>query len=168
MRPNNIMTIDTCHCRPIRRNQHGIAAVELALTLFVLTLIGAGLAELGRAFWYYDALVKGTRDAARYLSTVPTSRLASAVTPTAETADIVINAANGAAVPGFTSANVSIVCAPTACASATVPGDVTRVTVAATYPLRIGAVFPFLPPDASGTGGWTATLSPHTTMPYMW
>lgn len=143
--------------------QGGIAAVEFALMLFVLLLVGAGLAEFGRALWYYDAIAKGTRDAARHLSTVPTASLGGAV---GTSADIVADAASAAAVPGFTSANVGVACAPTACGAALQPTDVTRVTVNASYVLRIGSLFPFI--SSSGAHGWTVTLAPHTTMPYMW
>lgn len=142
-----------------------MAAVEFALTVFILLLLGAGLAEFGRAFWHYEALVKGTRDAARHLSTVPTASLAGALD---STADIVVDAANAGAVPGFSRANVRVVCAPSACAAAVQPSDVTRVTVSASYPLRIGALLPFIAPASGGDGGWNANLAPRTTMPYMW
>ena len=47
---------------------HGVAAVEFALLLFLLLILVAGIVEFGRAFWYYDALAKATRDGARFLS----------------------------------------------------------------------------------------------------
>lgn len=145
--------------------QRGVAAVEFALTVFVLLLLAAGLAELGRAFWYYDALLKGTRDAARHLSMVPTMALGGAV---GGTADIVVDAARASMVPGFVRAHVSVACAPTSCAAAVRPSDVTRVTVSASYALAIGSAVPFVA-SADGRGaGWAVTLAPHTTMPYMW
>lgn len=157
------------HHRPIR--QRGVAAVEFAVLVFVLLLIGAGLVEFGRTLWYYNALAKGTRDAARYLSTVPAGTLGG---QTATAQNIVVQAATAAFVPGFSSANVTAVCAPTACASVVQPSDVTQVTVSASFPLTVGALFPFV---SSGAGGYTfapgasgnaLTLTPHTTMPYMW
>lgn len=148
--------------------QRGIAAVEFALTVFLLLLIGAGLAEFGRAFWYYESIVKGTRDAARHLSTIPTTSLPTAVAPTADAVDIVVRAAIAAAVPDFTAGNVSIACRPVTCAAARLPTDISTVTVTASYPLRIGVLFPFLAPGSSNGGGWAVTLNPHTTMRYMW
>jgi Flp pilus assembly protein TadG len=52
-----------------RKRQKGAAAVELAVLLVPLMLIGFGVTEFGRALFEYNALVKGTRDAARFLST---------------------------------------------------------------------------------------------------
>lgn len=53
-----------------RRRQHGVAAVEFAILIIPLTLMLFGLTEYGRAIYQYNTLVKATRDAARYLSTV--------------------------------------------------------------------------------------------------
>lgn len=151
--------------------QRGVAAVEFAVLVFVLLLIGAGLVEFGRTLWYYNALAKGTRDAARYLSTVPAGTLAS---QTATARNIVVQAATAALVPGFSSANVSAVCMPTACASVVQPSDVTQVTVSASFPLSVGALFPFVTSGgdgytfAPGASGNALTLAPHTAMPYMW
>lgn len=147
--------------------QRGVAAVEFAIVMIVLFLIGAGLVEFGRAFWYYDALAKGTRDASRYLSTIPTSSLGAAG---ANAQEMVVQAAAAGGVPNFSSANVSIACTPTACNSAVLPTDVTRVTVSVAYPMSIGSIFPFIASasGSAGTGAFAVTLAPHTTMPYMW
>ena len=51
-----------------RRREKGIVAVELAILLVPLTLVLFGMVELGRAFYQYEAIVKSTRSAARYLS----------------------------------------------------------------------------------------------------
>lgn len=142
-------------CHPISR-QRGVAAVEFAIVVFILLLIGAGLVEFGRALWYYDALAKGTRDAARYLSVVPAATLAS---ESATAKDIVAQAATAAFVPDFTTANVSVACVPAACVA------VTEVTVTATFPMTLGALFPFV---ASDSQTFAVTLQPHTTMPYLW
>lgn len=49
-------------------NSSGVAAVELAILLVPLVLMIFGMAELGRAFYYYNGLVKSAREASRYLS----------------------------------------------------------------------------------------------------
>lgn len=45
-----------------------MAAVEFALVLPILLIAVFGITELGRAFYQYNALVKATRDAVRYLA----------------------------------------------------------------------------------------------------
>jgi Flp pilus assembly protein TadG len=57
------------HNMPWKRNQRGVAAIEMAITLPVLLMLLLGTAELGRAFYQYNALTKSIRAAARYLST---------------------------------------------------------------------------------------------------
>lgn len=150
-----------------QRRQHGIAAVEFAILAFVLLPLIAGVIEFGRAFWYYDAVLKGTRDAARYLSTVPAAQLADATALTTAK-NIAVQASTAGGVRGFTSANVSVNCAPTACGAVVAPSDVTQVTVTAQYPISIGSLLPFIGPAAAAGGGYAVTLAPHTTMPYMW
>jgi Flp pilus assembly protein TadG len=150
-----------------RCRQAGVAAVEFALLLFVLLPILAGIIEFGRAMWYYDAVLKGTRDAARYLSAIPAAQLADATALTTAT-NIAVQASAAGGVPAFTSANVSISCAPTACTSIVLPGDVVQVTVSAQYPLGIGALLPFIGAAAAADGGYAVTLAPRTTMPYLW
>ena len=46
----------------------GVAAVELAILLVPLVLLTFGMTEIGRAVYYYNSLLKSTRDASRYLS----------------------------------------------------------------------------------------------------
>jgi Flp pilus assembly protein TadG len=46
--------------------QRGVAAVEFAILLPLLLLIVFGITEFGRALYYYNTIVKATRDAARY------------------------------------------------------------------------------------------------------
>ena len=48
--------------------QRGIAAVELALLLIPLAILTFGVTEYGRAVYQYNMLIKGTRDATRFLS----------------------------------------------------------------------------------------------------
>jgi Flp pilus assembly protein TadG len=50
------------------RKQSGSVLVELALLLFPLLLLVFGITEFGRAVYQYNALAKGVRDGARYLS----------------------------------------------------------------------------------------------------
>jgi hypothetical protein len=51
-----------------RGSQQGIAAIEMALLIIPLLLFVLVGVEAGRALTYYNALAKGTRDGARYLS----------------------------------------------------------------------------------------------------
>jgi len=48
--------------------QKGVAAVEMGIVLIPLVVLVFGITELGRAFYQYNTLAKGTRDAARFLS----------------------------------------------------------------------------------------------------
>lgn len=51
--------------------QKGVAIIELAILLVFLLLLTIGITEIGRAFWYYSALQKATREGARYVSMQP-------------------------------------------------------------------------------------------------
>ena len=53
--------------KPTRKSR-GVAAVELAILLIPLVIMTFGMVELGRAFYYYNGLLKSARDASRYLS----------------------------------------------------------------------------------------------------
>lgn len=48
--------------------QRGVAAVELALIIGPMLILVFGITELGRALYQYNALVKATRGAVRYLA----------------------------------------------------------------------------------------------------
>jgi Flp pilus assembly protein TadG len=48
--------------------ESGTAIIEFALVLGFLLLLMVGITEIGRAFWYYDALQKAVRDGARCVS----------------------------------------------------------------------------------------------------
>lgn len=50
------------------RSQGGLAAVELALALPLLVMVMLAVAELGRAFYQYNALQKTTRDGLAFLA----------------------------------------------------------------------------------------------------
>jgi hypothetical protein len=53
-----------------RQGQRGVAAVEFGILIIPLSLMLFGLTEYGRAIYQYNTLVKSTRDAVRYLTTV--------------------------------------------------------------------------------------------------
>ncbi|MFS2203160.1 TadE/TadG family type IV pilus assembly protein [Variovorax sp. Varisp36] len=50
------------------RTQYGVALIELALVMPLLLLLTFITTEFGRAMYEYNAVVKSTRDAVRYLS----------------------------------------------------------------------------------------------------
>lgn len=163
------------HCRYARRIatscQRGAAAVELAIVLAVLLLLAAGIIEFGRAYWYYNALDRATRDAARYLSALPattmtsSTNIAAAVTTAQNLAvSAVSDASYGAHIsPAITTSNVNVACDAGAC-NGTKPANVT-VSITG-FSITLGAWFPFV---IGPSGGKYAAfnLSPHTTMRYM-
>lgn len=53
----------------MKKQQLGVAMVELAIILPLLLAICFGITEFGRAIYTYNTLAKSARDAARYLST---------------------------------------------------------------------------------------------------
>lgn len=59
-----------------RRNERGVQLVEVAIIMPLLLLLFATTAEFGRMFHTYTTLAKGTRVAARYLTTVPLNTIA--------------------------------------------------------------------------------------------
>jgi Flp pilus assembly protein TadG len=138
----------------------GAAIVEFALVLTLMLLITAGIFEFGRAFQYYDALAKATRDGARYMSTAPKATISSVAVSNAQ--NLVVAAANTANLsPILTTGDVVVTCTP-ACADGTAPADV-EVSISG-YSINIGGVMPFV----SGTTSYTGIpLAPHTTMRYM-
>ena len=52
----------------MNRKQRGVAAVELGIVMSPLVILAFGITEYGRAIFQYNTLVKGVRDASRYLS----------------------------------------------------------------------------------------------------
>lgn len=146
-----------------RRKVRGSAAVEFALLLIPLLMIVTGIIEFGRTFWYYDALVKGTRDGARFLSisrASPTVALDATLKDQAK--NLVVNAANAAKVPNFSAADVAVDCTPADC----VAPDYVTVRIDA-YPVKIGGWIPVFVPIPDGAKSWSGTLSPYTAMRYM-
>lgn len=147
--------------------QRGAAIVEFALILTLLITLMAGIFEFGRAFWYYDALTKATRDGARLMSVAPNAGTGVETGVTNAIAQVV-SSVTDAGVPNFTTANVQVTChdaaftATIACASGTVIGGV-RVQIIG-YNMTIGQFIPFL---LGGSNSYAAGLSPHTSMRYM-
>jgi len=141
--------------------ERGAAIVEFAIVLSLMLLITAGIFEFGRAFQYYDALAKATRDGARYMSTVNKATISSVAVSDAK--NLVVAAANAANLsPALTTGDVVVTCTPAACADGTAPTDV-EVGISG-YSINIGGVMPFV----SGTTSYSGvTLAPHTTMRYM-
>lgn len=149
-----------------RRAQRGVAAVEMAIVMVVMLLITAGMIEFGRTFWYFNALSKATRGAARVVSSVSTTDLADATRRAAalESAkNLAVSVANGAGVrPAIGTGNVLITCDGGSCGAGS-PGNVT-VSIDG-FNVNLGAWFPFV----SSTNGrlGTVNLAPSTTMRYM-
>ena len=138
----------------------GAAIVEFAIVLTLMLLIVAGIFEFGRAFQYYDALAKATRDGARYMSAAPKATINSAGVSAAQ--NLVVAEANAANLsPVLTPAEVVVTCTPAACADGTAPTDV-EVSISG-YSITIGGIMPFF----SGGAFTGVTLAPHTTMRYM-
>ena len=148
--------------------QQGAAIVEFALVLTLLITLMAGIFEFGRAFWYYDALTKATRDGARLMSVASKVNLTTAVTGgVALTQAHVVEAVTAAGVTNFTQANVEVTCLNTTftvdpCTDGNAPKNV-RVQIV-NYSLTIGQFIPFL---LGANSNYTTNLSPHTTMRYM-
>jgi len=65
------MTLLRNTIRKFVRCERGTQMIEFALVFPVLVLLFGGTIELGRLFYQYTTLAKGTRAAARYLSTQP-------------------------------------------------------------------------------------------------
>jgi Flp pilus assembly protein TadG len=141
----------------------GAAVVEFAIVLTLMLLITAGIFEFGRAFQYYDALAKATRDGARYMSAAPKATISSVGVPAAK--DLVVAAANAANLsPILTTGEVVVTCTPAACADGAAPPDMHIEVSISGYSINIGGVMPFV----SGTTSYTGVnLAPHTTMRYM-
>jgi len=143
--------------------QSGAALVEFGLVVSILFLLLAGTYEFGRAFAYYDALSKGTRDAARYMSVAKKATINSSSVSNAK--DIVKNAADNAKVPGFARSNVVVTCLDASyndstCVDGNAPGGI-RVEITG-YAINIGQTIPLI-----GSSVRNINLTPRTTMRYM-
>lgn len=156
-----------------KSRQDGVAAVEFALLLIVLLMIVAGVVEFGRTFWYYDALTKGTRDGARFLSNVSLDQIGSVAgnatepdcgaTHSRTPRGIVYCAAVTANVPDFDIDDVDVLCDGVACVDNVRP-EYVQVAISG-YPVTIGGWIPVILPTGATT--WDVAISPSTTMRYM-
>ena len=144
------------------KRENGTQMIEFAIVFPVLLLLFAGTTELGRLFYQYTTLAKGTRAAARYLSTVQ-----NVGTNTTNAKNIVLcgNAAGcggtgqpAISLPNLTATNVVVTPPP-----ATGVG-VKYVTVEVT-----GYNYQFVVFDLNALTGGTlnVALTPRTTMRYM-
>lgn len=147
--------------------RRGAVVVELALVLILMTLLSAGIFEFSRAFWYYNALDKATRDGARFLSALSSTDVASAsvvATDIASAKSLVVSEVNGAHLnPALTTSNVSVTwdCAPP-CGG--VKPQWVKVSITG-YTVKIGATLPFIGVANNSYG--TISLHPATEMRYM-
>ena len=144
--------------------QAGSSAVEFALVLTLMISLLSVALDVGMAFWYYDALLKGTRDAARFLSAADKATIASVGVPAAK--QQLVDAATAAGLPSVTAANVQVTCldsalADASCADGTAPGGV-RVKIAG-YTFVTGRYVPFVIAGAPTV----FTLAPSATMRYI-
>lgn len=148
-----------------RARQRGSVAVEMAFLAVVMFLIMAGIVEFSRAFWYYNALDKATRDAARFMSAVSSIEITDNTKATAAVAvakSLALVTANGANVsPTIVAADIDILCDAAAC-TGTKP---TNVTATVTLVMNLGSIFPFISVTNGSYGD--VTLAPSTTMRYM-
>lgn len=166
------------HIDPVSRTKarqgcRGAAAIELALIIVLLMTILACVVEGGRLLWFYDALSKSTRDAARQMSVInPDDVGKSGSSDTAKR--FVIEAARAARLPDLNSGDISIVCHRDGVSggcqglNAEVAKTVKSITVSVDYPLTLGELIPFIPVGPTPLGQVEMHLRPATTMPYMW
>ncbi len=86
--------------------QRGVAAVELAILMGVLITLAFAVAELGRAAYQYNAIAKGVRDAARYL----TQQTPNAAVGNAQNLTVFgnLNGTGQSAAPGLTTGMVGV------------------------------------------------------------
>jgi len=153
-------------------HQRGVAAVEFALVIIFLLLLVAGIVEFGRAFWYYDALTKATRDGARMLSVADRETFDSGSFRN-DAMNRVVQAANAANVkPPLDTSHVSVTCldesfSTIGCGSGiNAPANV-RVQISG-YTIDIGGMIPFLSPTGGASTVYSGVaLAPQTTMRYM-
>jgi Flp pilus assembly protein TadG len=137
---------------PVRRRQEGVAAVEFAVLLIPLLIILTGITEFGRAMYYYNAIAKAARDAARLMSTQTPSDSDYAGLKTKAACTAVYGnqtCSDGPLVPGLSTAMVSI-CDASSCPGthanvATGTGVINLVTVTVGGPNNPYAFLPLAP-----------------------
>lgn len=141
--------------RATRTHQHGLALVELALSIAFLLSIAFGITEFGRAINQYNSLAKAARDASRFLS-VRDPAAAGAVDD-AKCMAVFGNPACGGTplVPGLATAMVSVCyatlvgCEPTHAAQGSSPPiNLVSVTIGGgNTPFTFTSIVPFVVPD---------------------
>lgn len=141
------------------RPETGVAVIEFALVLVVLLLLTVGITELGRAFWYYDALQKAVREGARCESLIVPANVGTA--PDTSCVNRVVADANAAGINPLLDPDQVLYAFDYATGSTT---QVEYVSITlSNYQMpwiwSLGAPLPG-PGDKSG-------MSVHATMPYM-
>lgn len=157
--------------------QKGVAAVELALIIGPMLILVFGITELGRALYQYNALVKATRGAVRYLAQQDMANLLpaqrSAVYATTKALAVcgapTCTAATPALAPGLTTANVSLcdyvtpACQSTHLGVQTGQGsvDLVSVTIGGTdaQAFKFTSLVPWVVPDITFSAIKTAMAS---------
>jgi Flp pilus assembly protein TadG len=144
--------------------QSGAALVEFALVATILIVLMAGMYEFGRAFWFYDALSKATRDGARAMSVAKVATISSVGVPAAKT--VVVNAAVAAGMTTFDSSYVTVTCLDTnynaaACNDGMANLGGVKVEITG-YRINIGQTIPLIGNPVQGID-----LTPSTTMRHM-
>jgi Flp pilus assembly protein TadG len=135
--------------RPMAKAEAGTAIIEFALVLGFVLLLMVGITEIGRAFWYYDALQKAVRDGARCVSAagivaslgacrqlVVDSANSAGISPPLQLADVVYTDSGGT-VPEYvtmTVRNYPMLWIWSMGESLPAPGDTVAIGVQATMP----------------------------------
>lgn len=148
-----------------RNRQHGMALIELSISLALLVTITFGITEFGRAIYQYNTLAKAARDGARFLSV----RDPSSATAITEARCIVVHGDPSctapALVPGLAVSMVSIchamdpACAATHQAQGASPViNLVTVTIGgANAPFTFQSLFSFVVPNIQ-FGAISATM----------
>lgn len=144
--------------------QSGAALIEFALVATILVVLLAGIYEFGRAFWFYDALSKATRDGARAMSVAKTATISSVGVPAAKT--VVANAAVAAGITTFDTSYVTVTCLDTSynttsCTDGMTSLGAVRVEITG-FSVSIGHTVPLIGNNVS-----VINLTPRTTMRHM-
>ena len=114
------------HCK--YRTQAGLAAIEFALILPVLLILGFSVFDFGRVLFQYDTLTKSTRDATRYLAAVVRPPAAAFATDADYTT--AVNNARNLALCGTIAA----------CGSSTLVSGLTASNITINYPASVGNI----------------------------
>jgi Flp pilus assembly protein TadG len=149
---------------PMKKKQSGLALIELAISLSVLTTIAFGITEFGRAIYQYNTLVKAARDGVRFLAV----RDPSAVGTLAEARCVVVYgnpSCSGQALASNLAVDMVSVCHamdPACAATHQAQGaspviNLVTVTIGATTPYVFQSLASFVVPDIQ-FGAISATM----------